>query len=200
MDPLIERKIHIIRGKKVMLDSDLAELYGVETKNLNKAVKRNISRFPEDFMFQLTEEEVTSLKFQIGTSNDGIDDLRSQIATSSAKSAKNNGNSLRSQIVTSKVGRGGKRYLPYAFTEQGVAMLSSVLRSERAILVNIQIMRTFTKLRELLSSNKELRDKIEILESKYDSQFQVVFEVIEELTNPEVPPEEPKPRIGFRTD
>ena len=101
MDPLIERKIHIIRGKKVMLDSDLAELYGVETKNLNKAVKRNISRFPEDFMFQLTEEEVTSLKFQIGTSNDGIDDLRSQIATSSAKSAKNNGNSLRSQIVTS---------------------------------------------------------------------------------------------------
>ena len=199
MDPLIERKIHIIRGKKVMLDSDLAELYGVETKRLNEQVRRNLARFPEDFMFQLTEEEADSSRSQFATLNDGINDLKSQIVISNKKNSLNKGDSSRFQIGTLKRGKNIK-YLPYAFTEQGVAMLSSVLRSERAILVNIQIMRTFTKLRELLSSNKELREKIEKMESKYDSQFQVVFEVIEELTNPEVPPEEPKPRIGFRTD
>ena len=112
---IIERNIYLIRGQKVMLDSDLAKLYGVETFNLNKAVKRNISRFPQDFMFQLTKEEADSLRFQIGLSK--------------------------------AEGRGGRRYLPYAFTEQGVAMLSSVLRSDRAVQVNIAIMRAFVKLR-----------------------------------------------------
>lgn len=153
-----------------MLDSDLAELYGVETKKLNQAVKRNIARFPKDFMFQLTKEEAET--------------SRSQNVT------------LKSQIVTSKSGHGGRRKLPYAFTEQGVAMLSTVLRSERAILVNIQIMRTFTKIREMLEDNKELREKIENMENKYDSQFKVVFDAIKRLINP---PEPPKPKIGFRT-
>ena len=151
-----------------MLDRDLAELYSVETKNLNKAVRRNFQRFPDDFLFQLTEEEMVHLansevRFQIGTLQKGQH----------------------------------FRYAPYAFTEQGIAMLSSVLHSERAILVNIQIIRTFTKLRELMASNKELREKIEQLEQKYDEQFQAVFEIIKRLIDQE---EEPKPLIGFRVD
>src|SRR4030066_1592436 len=124
---VIERKIYLIRGQKVMLDNDLAKLYKVETRTLIQAVKRNTERFPPDFMFQLTNQEVIS---------------------------------LRSQFVISKTGRGGRRYLPYVFTEQGVAMLSSVLNSERAILVNIAIMRAFVKLREILSVNKELAHKL----------------------------------------
>lgn len=164
MDSLIKSKIHYLRGKKVMLDSDLAELYGVETKKLNQAVKRNIARFPKDFMFQLTKEEAET-------------------------------SSSRSQNVTLKKGENIK-YLPYAFTEQGVAMLSSVLRSERAILVNIQIMRTFTKIQEMLEDHKELREKIESMENKYDYQFKVVFDAIKRLINPLEPP---KPKIGFRT-
>ena len=148
----IESKIFLIRGKKVMLDRDLAELYGVDTKVLNQSVKRNRERFPVDFMFQLTEMESDAF-------------LRSQIVT-----LKNS--SLRSHFVTSK--RGGQRYRSYAFTEQGVAMLSSVLNSKRAIQVNIQIIRTFTKLRELIASNRELRLKIEKLENKYDQRFKVV--------------------------
>jgi phage regulator Rha-like protein len=129
---LIERRIYLIRGHKVMLDSDLAELYQVLTKNLNKAVARNPERFPGDFMFQLTAEEAESLRFQIGTSNEG---------------------------------RGGRRYLPYAFTEHGVAMLSSVLHSQRAVQMNILIIRAFVKLRELLATHKELADRIEKLEA-----------------------------------
>jgi hypothetical protein len=125
---LVEQKIHIIRDQKVMLDKDLAELYGVLTKNLNKAVKRNIERFPEDFVFQITKEE--SLRFQIGTSE----------------------------------GKGGRRYLSYAFTELGVAMLSSVLNSDRAVQVNIYIMRAFVKLREIMATNKEVAEKITKLE------------------------------------
>src|SRR5215213_1292305 len=121
---VIARRIYLIRGQKVMLDFDLAELYEVPTKVLNQAVRRNLSRFPEDFMFRLTKEEAESLRSQIVTSNEG----------------------LRSQSVTLKEGRGGRRYLPYAFTEQGVAMLSSVLKSERAVEVNIAIMRTFVQL------------------------------------------------------
>jgi len=136
---IIERKIYLIRGEKVMLDSDLAVLYEVETFNLNKAVKRNIDRFPEDFMFQLTKEEADSLRFQIGMSK--------------------------------TEGRGGRRYLPYVFTEQGVAMLSTVLNSERAVKVNIEIMRTFVRLRQMLASNAELSRKLQALEKKYDSQF-----------------------------
>ncbi len=157
----IERSILLIRGQKVMLDSDLAELYGVTTKRLNEQVRRNISRFPEDFMFQLTESE-THL--------------------------------LRSQIATSKKGRGGRRYLPYVFTEQGVAMLSSVLNSERAIQVNIEIMRAFVRLRRILSSHTDLAQKLENLEKKYDAQFKIVFDAIRELMKP---PESKKRPIGF---
>ena len=162
----IERAIFLIRGHKVMLDADLAELYGVKTFNLNKAVKRNISRFPEDFMFQLTAEEAVSLRFQIGMSKPR--------------------------------GRGGRRYLPYAFTEQGVAMLSSVLRSKRAILVNIAIMRAFVKLREMVSSNKELAAKLAELERRvggHDTKIQSLFEPIRQLM---APAESKHGRIGFK--
>jgi len=148
---LIERRIYLVRGQKVMLDSELAELYQVSTKVFNQAVSRNRNRFPDDFMFQLTVGEDES---------------------------------LRSQIVTSKHGRGGRRYRPYVFTEQGVAMLSSVLNSERAVQVNIAIMRAFVRLREMLESNKELAAKLDALEKKYDSQFGVVFQAIRKLMEP----------------
>jgi len=159
---VIERKIYLIRGHKVMLDSDLAELYGVTTKRLNEQVRRNLKRFPSDFMFQLSSKEAES---------------------------------SRSQIATSK--RGGRRYLPYAFTEQGVAMLSSVLNSDRAIEVNIQIMRAFVKLREMIASHKELAKKLDELESKYDEQFKVVFDAIRELMTPVEPK---KRKIGYRRE
>jgi len=159
---IIERKIYLIRSQKVMLDSDLAKLYGVQIKRFNEQVRRNLKRFPADFMFQLNKEEADS---------------------------------LRSQIATLKIGRGEHRkYLPYAFTENGVAMLSSVLNSERAIEVNIQIMRTFTKLREMLLTHKDLQRKIEDLENKYDAQFKVVFDAIRQLMTP---PEPKKRKIGF---
>ncbi len=159
----IVSKIYIIRGKKVIFDSDLAIYYNVLTKNLNKAVTRNITRFPSDFMFQLTNDEFNNLKFHFGTSS-----------------------------------WGGKRKLPRVFTEHGILMLSSVLRSERAIQVNIQIMRTFTKLREWILSNKDLKTKIEKLEKKYDKQFQIVFEAIKQLFDPVKPKK--KYKIGFRAD
>ena len=165
---IIERKIYLIRSQKVMLDSDLAELYGVKTFNLNKAVKRNIDRFPQDFMFHLTKEEADSLRFQIGMSK--------------------------------SEGRGGRRYLPYAFTEQGVAMLSSVLRSERAIHVNIAIMRVFVKLREFLSTHKELAHKLAELERKierHDEEIKAIFDAIRQLMTP---PEKAKRKIGFLRD
>ena len=160
----IERSILLIRKHKVMLDSDLASLYGVETKALVRAVKHNAERFPADFMFQLTVEEFDALRCQFGTSN---------IA----------------------VGRGGRRYAPYAFTEQGVAMLSGVLHSPRAVAVNVEIMRTFVRLREMLASNAELARKLDALEQKYDAQFKVVFDAIRQLMQP--PPSKPKPQIGF---
>jgi phage regulator Rha-like protein len=157
----IERKIYLIRGHKVMFDSDLADLYEVPVKVLNQAVKRNINRFPEDFMFQLTKEE----------------------------------ESLRSQIVTLKNGRGHHRkYLPFAFTEQGVAMLSSVLNSERAVQVSIAIMRTFVKLREMIASHKDLAKQLNAVEKKYDAQFRVVFDAIRQLMEP---PKAKRRRIGF---
>ncbi len=145
----IERRILLFRGQKVMLDQDLAELYGVTTGNLNKAVGRNAGRFPDDFMFQLTPGELANLRFQSG-----------------------------------RASWGGRRTPPYAFTEQGVAMLSSVLHSERAIQVNVAIMRAFVRLRELLSSHADLRRKLEALEQKYDAQFRVVFDAIRELMEP----------------
>lgn len=160
----VERRILMLRRQKVMLDADLAELYGVPTKVLNQAVKRNIVRFPQDFMFRLTPDE-------------------SRI--------------LRSQFVTSKEGRGGRRYNPLAFTEQGVAMLSSVLKSERAILVNIAIMRTFVKLREMLASHRDLAKKLEEMERKYDAQFKVVFDALRELMRPIA---KPRRRIGFESE
>lgn len=159
----ISESILWLRGQKVMLDADLAALYAVEIRALNQAVKRNIGRFPSDFMFQLTAEEVEV---------------------------------LRSRFVTLKAGRGHHRkYLPYVFTEQGVAMLSSVLRSEQAIQVNIEIMRAFVKLRRLLATNAELARKLAALESKYDAQFKVVFDAIRELMKPPEPGS--KRPIGF---
>ncbi|TAL03462.1 MAG: ORF6N domain-containing protein [Verrucomicrobia bacterium] len=182
----IERRILLLRGEKVMLDSDLAELYGVETKTLNQAVKRNLERFPEDFMFQLSSEETNLI-------------LRSQIVTSSGKTpskpSENNAN-LRSQIVTSSLGYGGRRYRPYVFTEQGVAMLSSVLASPKAIQVNIAIMRAFVQLRQMLSSNAGLARKLAALEGKYDKQFRVVFDAIRALMREK---KQPKREIGFHT-
>lgn len=160
----IENKILLIQRVKVIPDHDLAELYGVPTFRLNEQVKRNIDRFPEDFMFQLTNEEYES---------------------------------LRSQFAISKKGRGGRRYLPYVFTEQGVVMVSSILNSPRAVQVNIQIMRTFVKLRELMISHKDLAQKIDNLERKFkehDKNFVIVFEAIKRLIDP---PVKPKKSIGF---
>ena len=161
---MIEKKILLIRGEKVMLDADIAELYGVETKMLVRAVKRNIDRFPSDFMIQLNRKEFENLRFQFGTSSRW----------------------------------GGRRYLPYAFTEQGVAMLSSVLNSERAVKVNIEIMRAFVRLRQMLASNAELARKLDALEKKYDHQFKVVFDAIKQLMIP--PDTKKKSKIGFRGD
>jgi len=169
----IERLILLIRGQKVMLDADLAELYRVETRILIRNVKRNIERFPQHFMFQLTTEEFDALKFQFGSSN------------------------LRSQFGISSSSWGGRRYPPYAFTEQGVAMLSSVLHSKRAIQVNIQIMDTFVRLRQMLASHADLARKLEALEKKYDKQFKIVFDAIRDLMTP---PEPKKRPIGFLAD
>jgi len=156
----IENCIYLLRGQRVMLDDDLAMLYEVETKILNQAVKRNLRRFPEDFMFQLSTKEFENLRYQFGTSK-----------------------------------RGGRRYPPYAFTEQDVAMLSSVLNSKRAIHVNIEIMRAFVRLRQMLASNVDLARKLAALEKKYDAQFKVVFDAIRELMTPPVPKK--KRSIGF---
>ena len=174
----ITQAILLIRGHKVMLDSDLAELYGVATKVLIQAVKRNQDRFPEDFTFQLSSEEFELLRRQNGTSS-----LRSQFVTSNP------------DAESTRTARGGRRYAPYVFTEQGIAMLSSVLHSDRAIHVNIEIMRAFVRLRQLLATNVEMARKLATLERKYDAQFRVVFDAIRELMTP---PEPKKKRpIGF---
>ena len=172
-------KIFLIRGKKVMLDRDLATLYGVTTGVLNQAVKRNIKRFPEDFMFRLNKNEAEVWQSEIINP-----DLKSQFVTLSS----------RSQIVILKRGQNIK-YAPLAFTKQGVAMLSSILRSERAIQVNIQIMRTFTNLREMLTTNKELREKIEKLERKYNQNFRIIFETIQSFVKKRKI--KPQNKIGF---
>ena len=164
----IAAAIYLLRNQRVMLDADLAKLYGVKTKALNLAVKRNRARFPSDFMIQLTKNESQALRFQ---------------------------------IETSKITRGGRRYLPYVFTEQGIAMLSSILKSERAIQVNIAIMRTFAKLREVLSSNAELAHKLAVIErqiEKHDANIQGIFDVIRQIINPPAPPPKPKGPIGFQ--
>ncbi len=156
---IIQNKIYFIRSHKVLLDRDLTELYGVETSQLKRAVRRNIDRFPTDFMFELTKEELENWRCQFGTSS-----------------------------------WGGTRYPPMACTEQGVAMLSSVLNSKRAIKVNIQIIRTFTKLRQMLATHEDLKTKIEEMEKKYDENFQFVFEAIKQLLEVN---EKPKKKIGF---
>lgn len=156
---IIQSKIFLIRGKKVILDKDLAELYGVKTEQLTRQVRRNMDRFPEDFLIQLSSEEFRNLIRHFGRSS-----------------------------------WGGTRKLPFAFTEHGILMLSSVLNSKRAVQVNIQIMRTFTKLREMLASHVELKRKIEEMEKKYDYQFKIVFDAIKKLLDP---PEKPKNPIGF---
>jgi len=161
---VVERKIYFIRGQKVMRDSDLAHLYQVQTKALNLTVKRNLTRFPDDFMFRLTKEEDESLRFQ---------------------------------FENSKPGRGGRRYLPFVFTEHGVAMLSSVLGSERAVQMNIVIIRAFIKLREVLATHQELAQRLEDLERKYqghDNELEAVFEALRKLVSAPAPP---KHRIGF---
>ena len=170
LDELVINKIYLIRGQKVMLDSDLAELYGTETKVLKQAVKRNIDRFPDDFIFELTQKEFES---------------------------------LRSQIVTSKKGRGGARYLPLAFTEQGVSMLSGVLNSETAVRVHIQIIRVFAKMRELLLTHKDIllhpdsyrEEKIEKKLTGHDEDIQLIFQYLKQLLNP---PQPPRRKIGFK--
>lgn len=161
---VIQSKIFLIRGQKVMLDRDLAELYGIETKALKRQVRRNLKRFPKDFMFELTEEETKNWRCQFGTSN-----------------------------LSDKM---GLRYLPFAFTKHGVLMLSSVLGSEKAVEVNIQIMRTFVRLRQLMQTHKGLLEKIKRMESKYDHQFKVVFDALREIMAEE---EKPKRKIGFHT-
>jgi len=170
----IQRRILLLRGQKVMLDAHLAELYQVTTSALNKAVKRNIDRFPTDFMFQIAGDEFDSLRFHFGIS---------------------------------KEGRGGRRYMPYVFTEQGVAMLSSVLNSKRAIAVNIAIMRAFVRMRQILESHKALAERLAALEAKSDRRFRVVFDILKRLTEPppepspepqpEAEPEPPRRNIGF---
>lgn len=166
LNEVVEQKIFLVRGKRVMLDKELANLYGVSAKVLNQAVRRNIYRFPEDFMFRLSQVEFKNLRYQFGTSS-----------------------------------WGGRRYLPYVFTEQGVAMLSSILNSKRAVLVNIQIVRAFVKLREVLSTHKKLAEKLGLLErrvGKHDKKIRAIFQTIQELIEAPPPPEEPpKRRIGF---
>jgi len=164
-DELVLNKIYMIRGQKVMLDNDLANLYDIETKRLKEAVRRNIVRFPEDFMFELTSAEFES---------------------------------LRSQIATSKIGRGGTRYLPMAFTEQGVAMLSSILNSETAIRVNIQIIRIFTRMREMIMTHKDILLQLEKIEKKmtgHDGDIALIFQYLKQLLNP---PQPTRRKIGFK--
>jgi hypothetical protein len=160
----VEKTILLVRGQRVILDADLATLYGVETRTLLQTVRRNIERFPEDFAFQLSADEYRN---------------------------------LRSQSVISSL-HGGRRYLPFVFTEQGVAMLSSVLRSDRAVAVNIEIMRAFVRLRQLLATHADLARRLDELESKYDEQFRIVFDAIRELMRE---PKDPKrPPIGYHTE
>ncbi len=164
---IIKQKIYIIRNTRVMIDSDLAELYGVLTKNLNKAVQRNISRFPDDFMFRMSTEDYENLRFQIGTSS---------------------------------LEYGGRRYMPYVFTEHGVAMLSSVLNSERAVAMNIFIIRAFIKIRELVASNKELTLEVEVIKNKQKDQGKLIANIQSVVTQMIERPIKQKGKIGFNND
>jgi len=194
----VESLIYLLRGQKAMLDSDLAALYGVEARVLNQAVKRNLTRFPDDFMFQLSKEEFALLmRSQIVTASPAGS---SQTVMTSAKTSKNTNKSGSSQslrssqiVMTSRRFRAAK-YRPYVFTEQGIAMLSSVLRSPRAVQVNIEIMRAFVKIRQWLASNADLSRRLDQMEKKFDHRFKVVFDAIREMTKPDVAP---RREIGF---
>lgn len=179
IDALSDR-IHLVRGQRVMLDSDLAELYGVTTKRFNEQIKRNSDRFPADFMFQLTEDEDES--------------LRSQIATSNADS------SLRSQFVTSKPRRGGRRYLPYVFTEHGAIMAASVLNSPRAVEMSVFVVRAFVQLRALLADSRELTKRLDALERKLGSHDQAIAGLIDAIRQLTSVPAKPGRSIGFLAD
>lgn len=203
----IEQAILLIRGEKVMLDADLAEMYGVKTQRLVEAVKRNLHRFPDDFMFRLEYEEIRNMRSQLVTScveptdkardfrtlregknnqgNQEDTNLITQSATSSLKQLENV--RIFSPGVLALLSHGGRRKLPYVFTEQGVAMLSSVLNSPRAVSVNIEIMRAFVRLRKMIASHAELARKLAAMENKYDAQFKVVFDAIRELMIPPAP-------------
>ncbi len=205
----VENLIYLLRGQKAMIDSDLAALYGVEARVLNQAVKRNLSRFPDDFMFQLSKEEFALLmRSQVVTASPSNS---SQTVMSSGKNSKKGnkngvleelnssqlvaGNqSMRSQFVTAS--KRNVRFCPYVFTEQGIAMLSSVLRSPRAVQVNIEIMRAFVKIRQWLASNADLSRRLDQMEKKFDHRFKIVFDAIREMTTVEVAP---KREIGFHT-
>lgn len=168
--------IYVIRGQKVMLDEDLARIYGVDTRTLNQAVKRNEARFPKDFMFQITEKEFDSLRSQFVISNEVEENLRSQSVTSN--------------------GRGGRRYMPYVFTEHGTVMLASVLNSPRAVHASIQVVKAFVRLRELMLANKDLAKKLDALEQKYDKQFAMIFDAVRKLMTG--PPKPERNRVGYR--
>jgi phage regulator Rha-like protein len=179
----IQNRIYEVRGERVLLDKDLADLYEVPTKSLNLAVKRNIKRFPADFMFQLTKEEFESLRFQIETSN-------------------NSGNPLRFQSETSK-GRGGTRYLPYAFTEQGVAMLSGILNSDKAISMNIAIMRAFVEIRRIVLQQGDIKEQLKAIQERigeHDTQLSAIYDAIENLLDDKAALRkwEDRERIGFK--
>jgi len=169
---IITRSILFIRGQKVMFDENLAQLYGVTTKRLNEQAKRNRDRFPKDFMFQLNQKEWDIWKSQFVIPKNEL---------------------VRSQFATSKPRSGGRRYAPYVFTEQGIAMLSSVLNSKRAVQVNIEIMRTFVRLRQILATHEQLAKKLQALENKYDRRFKIIFDVIHQLM---APPKLPSKPIG----
>ena len=195
----IQTMIYEIRGQKVMLDSDLAALYEIETFNLNKAVKRNIERFPSDFMFQLTDDEWNSLRSQFATSKSLISQ---NVISNDEDEMEDEGDNLRSQNVTSKRNRGGRRYLPYVFTEQGVAMLSSVINSGRAIEVNINIMRAFVQLRHYVlsqSKDEQIADLRKLLMLYIERNDMRVNEIIIALNNLIAEPPKIK-RIGFTAD
>lgn len=166
LERIVDR-ILLIRGHRVILDRDLANLYGVDTKTLNRAVKRNLDRFPSDFMYQLSIDEVSGLRYQFGTSNDDVK------------------------------ARGGRRYFPYAFTEQGVAMLSSVLRSKEAVAVNIEVMRAFVEMRRMAEQHKDLAQEIKALDHKWETKFTDLYQIIKSMI---LPPDRPKRQIGFRKE
>lgn len=190
----IQNRIYQIRGERVMIDKDLANLYEIEAKVLNQAVKRNIKRFPKDFMFQLTKEEWEEIRFQIETS-ENTNPAKSQIVTTKSKQ------NLRSQIVTSSWG--GSRYLPYAFTEQGVAMLSGILNSDKAIAMNIAIMRAFVEIRRVLIQETDLREQMRLIKERigeHDIQLNQLYDALENLLDENAGKKkwEERERIGFK--